>query len=101
MKKSLKITIWLSAAFILLIALCWFLFLGNRTFTVNALYSRAVSLAEVDRFDRSIRYFGWARKLAPEREDIAEAMAQTYADSGNYTKAEYTLVSAITAEPDC
>lgn len=101
MKKSLKFVIPLVAGVLLLIAAFWFFFFGNRTLTVNALYSRAVTLAEVDRFDRSIRYFGWARKLAPDREDIAEAMAQTYADSGNYTKAEYTLVSAITADPGC
>ena len=99
MKRSLKIILPIAAVLLLLVIAVWFVFFGNRGQTANFLYSRAVSLSQADRFDRAIRYYGWARKLAPDREDIAEAMAQTYADSGNYTKAEYTLVSAISADP--
>ena len=99
MKKPVKIILPLALALVVLIALCWFFFFGNRKLTTNILLSRAEVLAENERYDRSLRYYNWAWKLMPDRSEIPQALARTYADSGNYTKAEYTLVSAISAHP--
>lgn len=38
--------------------------------------------------------------FAPKDADLAIRLADAYKKSGNYTKAEYTLVSAITQIPD-
>lgn len=55
---------------------------------------------EVGRYNRAITCYRQAVKLAPDNVSLPIRLAETYILSGNYSKAEYTLVSAITQNPD-
>lgn len=100
MKKVLKVVIPLVLVLALLITACWFFFFYRRDLTTNFLLQQADDMASVGRYERAITYYSWAWALEPEQDDIPIALAETYIASGNYTKAEYTLVKAITAQPD-
>ena len=100
MKKSLKIIIPVALVLILLITACWFFLFYNRTLSANLLQSGARSMAAAGRYERSVSYYEAAWKLMPERSDLPIEMAETYIEAGNFTKAEYTLVRAISADPD-
>ena len=100
MKKSLKIIIPVALVLIVLIAACWFFLFFNRTLTTNILQNSARTMAEKGRYERSVSYYRSAWKLMPERTDLPVELAETYAASGNFTKAEYTLVSAIASNPN-
>ena len=101
MKKSLKIIIPVALVLIILITVCWFFLFFNPTLTTNLLQNNAQRMASRGRYERSISYYRSAWKLTPDRTDLPIELADVYAGSGNYTKAEYTLVSAISANPNC
>lgn len=99
MKKALKILIPTVLAVALLATTCWFFLFHDRQLTANLLISSAQSMVSHNRYRRAITYYNWALKLSPNQTEIPLELADTYAASGNYTKAEYTLVSAISANP--
>ena len=100
MKKALKIIIPLVLIIGLLVTACWYFLFYNRTTTVDFLLDSAVSMSSRGRYERAIAYYDLARKLAPDRIDIPLHLAETYVAADNFTKAEYTLVSAITQNPE-
>lgn len=100
MKKSLKILIPVALVLIILITACWFFLFYNRTLATDLLQNSARSMAAKGRYERSVSYYHSAWKLMPERTDLPIELAETYAEAGNFTKAEYTLVSAIAANPN-
>ena len=100
MKRALKIIIPLLLVVALLATAVWF-FIFRRPDTTNAfLLGQARYMTDRGRYPRAIKYYSWAASLEPERSDIYVELAETYAASGNYTKAEYTLVKAISAHAD-
>ena len=99
MKKALKITLLLLLVIGILVTACWYFLFYNRTLTVDFLLDSAATMSSRSRYERSINYYELAWKLMPERIDIPLDLAETYVATDNYTKAEYTLVSAITANP--
>lgn len=99
MKKVLKVLISTVLVVALLATACWFFLFHDRQLTTNLLVSSAEGMVSRGRYQRAITYYTWARKLSPNQTDIPLELADTYAASGNYTKAEYTLVSAISANP--
>ena len=99
MKKYLKIIIPVALVVVLLITTCWFFLFYNPGIAANMLQNSAQKMAERGRYSRSVSYYNYAWKLMPERSDLPLELAETYSASGNYTKAEYTLVSAIAANP--
>ena len=100
MKTILKIIIPLICIFALIIGLVWFFLQYRPDLTASFLTSRAQSAEEHGRYDRAVRYYSYAWKLSPQDDTIAIALADAYKRADNYTKAEYTLVSAITANPE-
>lgn len=100
MKRVLKIIIPIVIIVALLAASIWFFFFSRPDLTNNFLISKAQKMTENERYSRAIRYYGWASALEPERNDIAVMLADTYMSCGNYTKAEYTLVNAISEHPN-
>lgn len=93
MKRALKITI-------IIVVILALLFGAAKLFiTADFLVGQAQSLVEDGRYSRAITYLGWAWDMEPDRDDIPIILADTYAASGNYTKAEFTLVNAISAKP--
>lgn len=95
MKKAFKILIPLVLAIAVIGCLVWYLFVYDRDFT------RDVLLYEARYFERSgdhgvaAWFYDLAYSQANQDEDVAIELAEQYKISGNYTKAEYTLSSAI------
>lgn len=99
MKRALKIL-----AVLLLIAAIvggagWYFLSYNPASAIQVLTDWGESAAARQQYTSAIRYYRWAYALSDEDTDIALALAESYAKSGNYTKAEYTLVNAISASP--
>lgn len=101
MKKALKIIIPVVLVIALLATACWFFFFNRPDLTSGFLQNRASHMVSRGRYTRAIRYYSWAWKLEPADEQLPLALADTYILADNYTKAEYTLVQAIGAKPDC
>ncbi len=100
MKKVLKVLIPMVLIIALLVSACWYFLFYNRPLTVDFLADNASSMVSAQRYERAILYYRWAWALMPERTDLALALSDTYMSTDNYTKAEYTLVSAISSNPD-
>lgn len=99
MKRALKIIIPVVLVVALLAAACWFFLFYNPGLTADLLTGSARTMTAHQRYSRAIRYYELAWKLTPEDPEIPLALADTYAANDNYTKAEYTLVSAISNDP--
>ena len=99
MKRAFKVIIPLVLILALLGAGCWYFGFQRPDLTTGVLLTQAESMAQNGRFDRAITYYTWAWNLEPDRDDIPIDLAETYIAAGNYTKAEYTLVKAISAHP--
>ena len=100
MKKAFKIVIPLFLVLAVLIAAIWFFGFKRSDMTNSFLLSQAENMAKDGRYNRAIRYYTWATKLEPQRDDIYIKLSETYAAADNFTKAEYTLVKAISNQPD-
>ncbi len=101
MKRALKILIPLCIVVALICGAAWY-FLSYRTDLACDFYvSRAEAAAAQGRYDRAVRLYSRAWDLNAEDPSLAIDLANAYKQAGNYTKAEYTLVSAITLLPDC
>jgi len=99
MKRAFKVIIPLVLILALLGAGCWYFGFQRPDLTTGVLLTQAESMAQNGRFDRAITYYTWAWNLEPDRDDIPIDLAETYIAAGNYTKAEYTLVKAISTHP--
>ena len=99
MKRALKIILPIVIIVALLATAVWFFFFNRPDITNNFLISQAQKMTDRERYSRAIRYYSWASSLEPDRNDIPILLADTYMASGNYTKAEFTLVSAISEHP--
>lgn len=100
MKKAFKIILPIVLILAILGTAAWFFFFNSPETTNSLLVSQGGRMAEAGRYNRAIRCYTMAWSLEPQREDIPIRLAETYASSGNYTKAEYTLVKAISSHPD-
>lgn len=99
MKRILKIVIPLVVVLALLGTAAWFFIVYRGDLTSGFLVGQAQRMVERGRYGRAITYYDWAWSLDPDNKEIPLALAKAYAGSGNYTKAEYTLVRAISATP--
>ncbi len=100
MKHTLKTIIPLVLILALLIAACWYFLFYRPDLTASALVYWGDRFEQQERYNRAITLYSAAAKLQPEDDRIPRWLAQAYVSSGNYTKAEYTLVGAITEIPD-
>ena len=99
MKRALKILLPL-----LLIAIVaagiWAYFLIFRTDQTAQFYvQRAERAMETENYARAVKYYEKANKLNENEPEIVLALSEAYTANGNYTRAEYTLVSAISEDP--
>ena len=99
-KHTARNVILLVLAAAILIGACLFFFVFRKDLTASALIYWADRFEQSGRYNRTISLYRQAQKLQPDNEDIPRWLAQAYILSGNYTKAEYTLVSAITRDPE-
>ncbi len=100
MKRVIKVVLPLVLVLILLAGACWFFLFHRSDLTTNLLVRQAQSMTSHQRYERAVLYYSWAWSLEPEREDIPIALAEAYTAEGNFTKAEYTLVKAISNQPE-
>lgn len=83
----------------LVIGACLFFLVFRRDLTAGVLMYWADRFEQSGRYNRTVALYRQAQKLQPDDEDIPRLLAKAYILSGNYTRAEYTLVSAITNDP--
>lgn len=100
MKRTLKILIPLFLVVVLIAGACWFFLSYRPDFAAQFYINRAEAALDQGRYNSAVKYYGRAWKLLPNDPELAVSMADAYKLADNYTKAEYTLVSAITAHPD-
>jgi len=99
MKNALKVIIPLVLILAILAAAGWFFLFQRPDLTSAFLLKQADTMVQDQRYERAITYYSWAWKLEPQRDDIPIELANTYVKANNYTKAEYTLVKAISNHP--
>ena len=95
MKKIIKRIVPLLLVVALIVSLCWYIFVYDRETVRDFLMAQARSCAQNGHFEAAAWFYDISYEFAGEDENVAIDLAQIYKDSGNYTKAEYTLVSAI------
>ncbi len=100
MKHALKVILPLVLVIALLAAACWFFLFYRTDLTMSVFAYWGDHYYDAGRYNRAISMYKIAAKLAPENGRLPILLADAYVQSGNYTKAEYTLVGAITENPD-
>lgn len=95
MKKIIKRMIPLLLIVALIASACWYVFVYDRGTIRDFLMAQARNCAQNGHFEAATWFYDISYEFAGEDENVAVDLAQIYKDSGNYTKAEYTLVSAI------
>ena len=95
MRKIIKRIIPLLLVAALIASACWYIFVYDRETVRDFLMAQARNCAQNGHFEAATWFYDISYEFAGEDENVAIDLAQIYKDSGNYTKAEYTLASAI------
>ena len=95
MKNIMKRIVPLLLVVALIASACWYIFIYDRETVRDFLMAQARNCAQNGHFEAAAWFYDISYEFAGEDENVAIDLAQIYKDSGNYTKAEYTLVSAI------
>ncbi|MDD5864140.1 MAG: leucine-rich repeat domain-containing protein [Firmicutes bacterium] len=99
MKKVIRILVPLLLAALIIASIGWYLFEYDRDFTRDFLLTQA----RYNDLHGNSRLSSWFYDLAYDfsghDENVAIELANLYKADGNYTKAEYTLTTAINSEP--
>ena len=95
MKKFLRIFIPIVLALAVVFCSGWYLLEYDTEFTRDILLSCARNNQNRGNHRIATWFYNRAYAQAKGGDDVAIELAQQYANSGNYTKAEYTLTSAI------
>ena len=100
MKHTLKILIPILLILALLIGACCFFLIARRDLTESVFTYWGNHFYNNGRYGRAITCYKLAMHFASKDAELAIWLSNAYKRSGNYTKAEYTLVNAITQSPD-
>lgn len=100
MKKPLKILIIVLLILALLVGTVWFFFFHQNNLTADFYADWAASCVEHGHYKLAVWLYQRAWSVSDENPEIAISLADAYAGTGNYTKAEYTLVRAIADRPE-
>ncbi len=95
MKRFLKVLVPLVLAVAVVGCAVWYLFVYDRDFARDMLLHSARYFESNGNNNVAAWFYDRAYSHANQDEDVAIELAQQYKKSGNYTKAEYTLSSAI------
>ena len=95
MKKIMKRIIPLLLIVALIASACWYIFVYDRETVRDFLMAQARNCAQNGHFEAATWFYDISYEFAGEDENVAIDLARIYKDSGNYTKAEYTLAGAI------
>lgn len=95
MKKAFRVIIPLLLVVAILFCAGWYLFVYDRAFTRDILLTAARQMENSGNHTASTWFYNHAYKQAGDNDAVAIELSNQYKDSGNYTKAEYTLTTAI------
>ena len=95
MKHFLKRFIPILLVVALIASACWYIFVYDRDTVRDFLLAQARSCAENGHFEAATWFYDISYRFSGEDENVAIDLASIYKAAGNYTKAEYTLASAI------
>lgn len=95
MNKFLKAVVPLILALLILVSIGWYLFIYDRDFTQDMLLKQARSCGTRGYDSLSSFFYDLAYRFNDQDMNVAIELADQYKADGNYTKAEYTLVNAI------
>jgi len=95
MKKAIRIIIPAMLALAIILCTAWYLFIYDLTFTRDVLLHAARYFENNGNHAASAWFYNCAYRQADDNEAVAIELAEQYKESGNYTKAEYTLSKAI------
>ncbi len=99
MKRALKIIIPLILVILLLAGSVWFFFVYRKDDTTAFFLNQAKRCVRNGNYSRAIQYYSQVDRLSPQNPEIPVAISDCYIAMGNFTRAEYTLVSAISENP--
>ena len=95
MKRAFKIILPLILAIALLATTAWYLFVFDREFTRDILLSCARYFEDNGNHSTAQWFYDTAYAQVDDNDAIAIELSKHYKETGNYTKAEYTLYKAI------
>lgn len=99
MKKTAKILVPILLILLILASIVWYLFIYDRPFTRDTLLAQARFHDIHGNARISAMFYDLAYDFSGHDENVAIELANQYKDSGNYTKAESTLTSALSSNP--
>lgn len=99
MKKAMKLLVPLALGLLIIASIFWYLFIYDRTFTRDALLHQARYHDISGNSRMSSWFYDAAYNFSGHDENVAIELANQYKHDGNYTKAEFTLTSAIKSAP--
>lgn len=95
MKKAFRVIIPLLLVIAILFCAGWYLLVYDRAFTRDILLTAARQMENSGNHTASTWFYNYAYKQAGDNDAVAIELSNQYKASGNYTKAEYTLTTAI------
>ena len=95
MKKTIRTIIPIILAAAIIACIGWYLFIYDVAFTRDVLLHTARYFESQGNHKTSTWFYNCAYRQTGDRDAIAIELAEQYKESGNYTKAEYTLSKAI------
>ena len=95
MKKTVRILVPLVLSLVILLCTFWYLFIYDREFTRDMLLNAARSFDSKGNHAVAAWFYDCAYKQVGNNDAVAIELAEQYKETGNYTKAEYTLTKAI------
>lgn len=95
MKKTIRIITAIVLTLAILACSAWYLFVYDREFTRDLLLSCARGFESTGKHNTAAWFYNMAYDQSDDGDGVAIELAQQYKNSGNYTKAEYTLYNAI------
>ena len=95
MNKVIKVILPIFLALVIILCTAWYLFVYDRAFTIDMLLTGARYSESQGNHDLATWLYNLAYSQADDDDAIAIELAEQYKATGNYTKAEYTLVNAI------
>ena len=95
MKRTMRIIIPIILALAIIACTGWYLFIYDRDFTRDILLHTARYFESKGNRSVSAWFYNYTYKQAGDNTAVAIELAEQYKQSGNYTKAEYTLSKAI------
>lgn len=95
MKKAFRIILPIVLVVAILFCTIWYLLVYDRAFTRDILLSAARHFESSGNLSASAWFYNYAYRHAGDNDSVAIELSNQYKIAGNYTKAEYTLTTAI------